>query len=249
MFILALVVIRIAILFFFVKYFINAKDGLNRFILLLVLFFYCLFNVGGGVPRFSRHHGRSSPQKACYSNIRVIQGAVEMYNMDSSIMMENLDFNYLIEGHYLKGKPTGSEKNCKYVAEGNLTEDGYIYCEKHGDITGQKSEKEFKEETDLESSFFFKLWSLDKFFLSKLSSFEGTLLGTLASIIFALFGLSSSNIISSGGLVNIVLCSVILSMFKNDKKEEEVVFQSEDIWEEEQKDSTNPNESYGKKKI
>ena len=231
MFILALVVIRIAILFFFVKYFIKAKDGLNRFILLLVLFFYCLFNIGGGLPRFHRHHAHSSPQKACYSNIRVIQGAVEMYNMDSSIMMENLDFDYLIEGHYLKQKPTGSEKNCNYVAEGNLTEDGYIYCEKHGDIIGLKPEQETKEETASESSLSSKLWSLDKFFLSKLSSFEETLLGTLASIIFLLFGLSSSNIITAGGLVNIVLCSVILSMFKNDKKEEEeeVVFQSEDI--------------------
>ncbi len=37
--------------------------------------------------------------KACFSNIRVIQGAVEMYNMDVATMMRTLDMDVLIEGN------------------------------------------------------------------------------------------------------------------------------------------------------
>ena len=48
-------------------------------------------------------HG-SSRVKACYGNIRLIQGAVEMYNMDSREMMTELDMKLLIDGHYLKNE-------------------------------------------------------------------------------------------------------------------------------------------------
>ncbi len=89
------------------------------------------------------HTHRSRPsarQKACFSNIRVIQGAVEMYNMDSSTMMKELDLNLLINGNgssdikYLKYHPTKPEVSCSYISIGDLSDDGVIACEYHGDI-------------------------------------------------------------------------------------------------------------------
>ena len=42
------------------------------------------------IPSFKRVH-HSSRDKVCYSNIRVLQGAVEMYNMDIETMMTTLE--------------------------------------------------------------------------------------------------------------------------------------------------------------
>lgn len=88
------------------------------------------------VPNFKKARD-SARQKACYSNIRVIQGAVEMYNMDTSTMMaKTLDVNTLVSGHYLKTAPIPPETNCSYSINGDITESGYIKCGLHGDIEG-----------------------------------------------------------------------------------------------------------------
>ena len=76
----------------------------------------------------------SARDKACFSNIRVIQGAVEMYNMDSSIMMENLDIENLKKGKYLKEEPVKPEVSCEYKNFGNLADDGFVFCKYHGDL-------------------------------------------------------------------------------------------------------------------
>ena len=101
------------------------------------------------------NHGGSralARQKACYSNIRVLQGAVEMFNMDCSPMMDDIfyegfettEYDYktkkhkktitgLIAGGYLKKKPECPENNKnsvknEYIAFGKLTEDGEVGC-------------------------------------------------------------------------------------------------------------------------
>ena len=71
--------------------------------------------------------------KACFSNQRVIQGAVEMYNMDSKVKMDNLDINLLIKGKYLM-QPTKPESSCEYSNIGDLSDDGFVFCKYHGDV-------------------------------------------------------------------------------------------------------------------
>ena len=83
---------------------------------------------------FARLSGR--PQ-ACASNIRIIQGAVEMYNMDSKISMKHLDndsMKELIKGKYLKEEPEKPETSCEYKNFGNLADDGFVFCKYHGDL-------------------------------------------------------------------------------------------------------------------
>ncbi|MBP5470271.1 MAG: hypothetical protein J6Z11_13615, partial [Candidatus Riflebacteria bacterium] len=104
---LIILVIRIAILYTFIKYFIYADGYLNRIILFIVFVLYCMFNFGGLIPR--KHHYPPSREKACFSNIRVLTGAVEMYNMDCPQMMDKLDMDKLVETKYLKAPITGPE--------------------------------------------------------------------------------------------------------------------------------------------
>lgn len=88
-------------------------------------------------PVFAR---RSARDKACMSNIRVIEGAVEMYNMDNSTMMEELNpttLDLLVKEKYIKGDRIkyGTEPGrCEYKSTGNLTEAGIIFCKYHGDL-------------------------------------------------------------------------------------------------------------------
>ncbi len=95
------------------------------------------------IPNYNRNWQPPSDRrrKACYSNIRIIQGAVEMYNMDSSEMMNALDMNKLQESHYLKENPIVPDEPCEYYGN-NLDNDGSVYCYIHGDLQGTTAEKE-----------------------------------------------------------------------------------------------------------
>ena len=72
--------------------------------------------------------------KSCYANRRVLLGAVEMYNLDNSVMMTQLDIQKLVEGKYLYSEPHKPETGCSYYSEGDLTQDGKIKCKLHGDV-------------------------------------------------------------------------------------------------------------------
>ena len=70
----------------------------------------CLLFLGISNNAFAR---RSARDKACFSNIRVIEGAVEMYNMDVSTMMEELNpetIDLLVGSSGFGRKPAGPEK-------------------------------------------------------------------------------------------------------------------------------------------
>ena len=101
-----------------------------KYILIFSLFIILCCNTA-----FAR---RSSRDKACFSNIRVIQGAIEMYNMDVSTMMEELNpktMDILVKEKYLKSYPTPPETSkCEYQSIGDLTDAGIIFCKYHGDI-------------------------------------------------------------------------------------------------------------------
>ncbi len=77
-----------------------------------------------------------SNKRRCFSNIRMISGAVEMYNMDVSEMMVSLDLDILTKNGYLRKKAIDGLK-CKFKTTGDLTKDGFVYCEYHGDPSGE----------------------------------------------------------------------------------------------------------------
>lgn len=94
------------------------------------------------IPNF-RKAREAARQKACYSNIRVILGALEMYNMDHSQMHDSLadadcTTGYLVTDGYLKTAVTKPETGCSYSGS-NLTGNGLISCAVHGTIEENKT--------------------------------------------------------------------------------------------------------------
>ena len=93
------------------------------------------------VPSFKKARD-SAREKTCYSNISVIQGAVEMYNMDKRDQMETLDLDVLADSTnaYLKSKPQcpvagGEYSNLEELSKNN----GVITCSYHGTISYDES--------------------------------------------------------------------------------------------------------------
>jgi prepilin-type N-terminal cleavage/methylation domain-containing protein len=90
------------------------------------------------VPNF-RKARQQAREKACYANMRVILGAVEMYNMDHTSMMSTMSssmIDSLVSGDYLKSKITPPESGCSYSHTSDLTDDGLIQCDVHGTVEG-----------------------------------------------------------------------------------------------------------------
>ena len=114
------------------------KNGKSYFkiIFTAVIIFIITFIPDILIPNFRKGHAPSK-EKGCYSNIRVLQGAVEMYNMDNEEMMTELNANILVDSKYLKSIPKGTEPECKYFTKGNLTEDGEICCKLHGGLISE----------------------------------------------------------------------------------------------------------------
>ena len=103
------------------------------------------------------HGGRgraSARRKACFSNQRVLQGAIEMYNMDSSIMIHtalpNGDFGdceeLLIREKYLKDYLVPPEEDCAYGIIGLEKPFSYAYLENKKRI---QREKEYQKMLDI----------------------------------------------------------------------------------------------------
>ena len=107
-------------------------------IYILLVFGFTLF---GPEMRFGhRDGGEKARKKACYSNIRIIQGAIEMYNMDSNTMMKKLDIDLLVKEKYLKDKPVPPVSYCNYNGD-DLINSGCVYCDAHGDLEGKYEDK------------------------------------------------------------------------------------------------------------
>ena len=85
-------------------------------------------------PNFIEAKRPSARDKACLSNLRILQGAIEMYNMDNKTMIQELTEETMTTA--LKGylKPLGKpDSNCDYKSKGDLSNDGIVYCVYHGD--------------------------------------------------------------------------------------------------------------------
>ncbi|MBI3038815.1 hypothetical protein HYY75_07180 [bacterium] len=108
--------------------------GIKVFLVLFVLLFLAAIAI---TPH--RRPRRLAPEKACYVNMRVILGAVEMYNMDNSSMITSINDGdtqqgKLISGGYLKSPVNRPEKDCFYDTGGDLTTSGQIKCQSHGTV-------------------------------------------------------------------------------------------------------------------
>lgn len=83
------------------------------------------------VPNFKKAREQAR-EKSCYANMRVILGAVEMYNMDNSTMFSTLanDFTALITGGYLKQSPVCPSTGGQYSGSA-LDSTGKVVCNVH----------------------------------------------------------------------------------------------------------------------
>ena len=120
------------------------KSYISIFFTAIVIYVVTFSIVYLVTPNFNR---RRPPirERLCKSNIKVILDAVEMYNIDSSTKMDDLNIDNLMKGHYLKEKPVPPENSCNYFSIGELSENGRIYCQFHKD-KGYRSAKEIDEE-------------------------------------------------------------------------------------------------------
>ncbi|HNV69237.1 MAG TPA: zinc ribbon domain-containing protein, partial [Candidatus Ozemobacteraceae bacterium] len=81
----------------------------------------------------------SARVKHCYSNMRVLLGAIEMYNMDNAVMLDSLQDadgsagGLLLQRQYLKSPITKPTVKCAYSGT-NLTKNGRISCAFHGTV-------------------------------------------------------------------------------------------------------------------
>ena len=88
------------------------------------------------IPNF-RKAREQARGKACHANMRVIMGAVEMYNMDHTEMMTVVtekELDILVQGGYLKSRITHPTNECQYGTVGDLTQGGQICCLEHGTV-------------------------------------------------------------------------------------------------------------------
>lgn len=93
------------------------------------------------VPNF-RKSREQAREKACYANMRVLLGAVEMYNMDQASQMDVLTENempLLVEGKYLKSMVTRPEAGCSYGTVGDLRGPGTLICALHGTVEDEEA--------------------------------------------------------------------------------------------------------------
>ncbi len=124
----------------------NNNDSFNAYKVLISAFIlFCvvviLFLMSN--PNVTRRR-TSERRKACISNIKILQGAVEQYNDKKQNLMKKLDIDLLVKEKFIRNYPRNPEPQCLYSSEGDLSENGYVYCKYHGEYD-EKKEKELIE--------------------------------------------------------------------------------------------------------
>jgi prepilin-type N-terminal cleavage/methylation domain-containing protein len=118
----------------------TARKSKTPFTLLEVLIVIIIVGILAAIaiPSTSRRGHHRSRSKSCMANMRVLSGAVEMYNMDNNVMLSHFDhetIQRLIDGKYLKstvtcpGNPPGI-----YGSDGDLSREGVVSCSAHGTV-------------------------------------------------------------------------------------------------------------------
>ena len=119
-------------------------NGYTILILAFILFIEFVLLALLGMPLIKKDRS-SARRAACFSNIKQLQIAIEMYNMDKHDSMKSLDIDLLVNEKYMKGYPLPPEDNCMYLSEGDLSVSGIIYCKFHGEYD-KKKEKELRKQ-------------------------------------------------------------------------------------------------------
>ncbi len=138
--------IRIPIIALFILLFNLKKGFAHKVKVFALLIGMAFFNFITLVEPPRRSHPSSSFQQKCYTNQRLIQGAIEMYFMDHYTKMTSLDLSLLVKEKYLKGEPKKPTDKCEYYL---IDEDevGYVSCKEHGSCMAKASKKQEEEKT------------------------------------------------------------------------------------------------------
>lgn len=105
--------------------------------ILIIVGGFILFVLMGNMRR--SRTSRYPREKACYANMRVLLGAVEMYNMDNTVMVNYMDdkvIDRMVKGKYLRSALRKPDVGCDYLNDGDLAKTGLIYCKVHGTVEG-----------------------------------------------------------------------------------------------------------------
>ena len=124
---------------FFMRLNHNRKGSFLTVLGIVIIIVYVLFNMS--LPHYDGTR-TSARQKACFSNQRIIQGAVEMYNMDNTIPLETAlpgeafvkCEETLVKSRYLKNYIELVEPNCSYGFF-DILGSGTVFCKEHGSCT------------------------------------------------------------------------------------------------------------------
>ena len=145
---------------------IRKNSNKNAFTLIELIIVIVIIVILAAMSQPNIHHGNRARarQRACFSNLRVLQGAIEMYNMDNVTMMDtalpNGDFGdheeMLVQGHYLKDYLVPVEEDCAYGFI-DMTGTGTAFCKKHGTLESKDEDNPIIPEYDksLEKPFSF----------------------------------------------------------------------------------------------
>lgn len=109
-----------------------------------IVFFLFLVGIVIAIIPTRRTPREPAREKACYANMRVLLGALEMYNMDSPVMQKVMNeqvIKRLTDESYLKGEISRPEPGCRYTSTGDMTANGRIRCDVHGTVEGERQNR------------------------------------------------------------------------------------------------------------
>ena len=127
----------------------NKRSAFTFIEVLISLFVICVL-AAISIPSHRMCYRTQAYDKACASNMRVLLGAIEMYNMDNTNTLRYLqpvDYGpdgILVKQKYLKSPIQLPQKACKYLVSGDLTKDGHIFCPKHGSVENILENRTFR---------------------------------------------------------------------------------------------------------
>jgi competence protein ComGC/RNA polymerase subunit RPABC4/transcription elongation factor Spt4 len=133
----------------------NKRSAFTFIEALISLFVICVLSAIA-IPSFRKCYRSQAYDKACASNMRVLLGAIEMYNMDNPNnflrYLRPVDYGpsgILVKEKYLKSPIRLPKKDCDYLVSGDLTKDGHIFCPKHGSAENVSKSREFRSKNRL----------------------------------------------------------------------------------------------------
>ena len=126
----------------------NKRNGFTLVELAIVILIIWLLSTLATPNDYHRPNPKRAIQKQCFSNQRVLQGAIEMYNMDNSIMLDKAFPGYeadyairtLEEKGYLKRFNESNKDICSYGFV-DMDDSGSVFCVVHGTIESKLDEE------------------------------------------------------------------------------------------------------------